>query len=284
MLLRKNIKSFSFAFFAFLLILNAVNYAFNLKLDSILALEPHRVLTNFEVWRLVSYTFIMTDPAFVFILAPALMLISPILEDYLNKYLYPIFLFLVSCLQSFVLTLVFWNKQILIGGIEGISFFIITLLVLLKPRARIFPKYPITVASFSIVIATLWALSAYLPLGELDSFSVSNLASAAFGIVFGICVFVPIKYMDRYVKKRQVEPNEKKVAVPKPEELSIAAISAQNLTNLYHQFDESYCAISDDIQENEDTLNEILDKINASGKESLSYHELKFLKDYSKRL
>lgn len=272
-------------FFAVVLLLNAINYAFGLNLENYLSLNPQRILNNFEVWRLFSFSFIISNPTFIFLLAPIFIFASPILEEYLNKYLYPIFLFLVSSLQSFVLTLVFWNKNISLSGIEGISFFILTLLVFLKPRVRVFPKHPVTVASFGLVMITLWVLSIYLPWSEqANNAELHNAASAIFGVLIGISVYIPIRYMDKYLKNRPIENKEKKIVIPKPEELSMAAISAQNLSKLYHQFDEEYCSITDDFQTNEETLNEILDKINLSGKESLSYYEMKFLEEYSKRL
>ncbi|HPP40321.1 MAG TPA: hypothetical protein PK498_08525, partial [Candidatus Kapabacteria bacterium] len=103
-------------------------------------------------------------------------------------------------------------------------------------------------------------------------------------------VYIPIRNMRKYIEKREFEINSSKqrqvkINIPEPEEIVAARkISNVNISQIYHKYEEDYCELSDNEEENEEKLNQILDKINEKGKESLSYYEKKFLNEYSKRI
>ncbi len=282
---RSRIQSFSFVFFTIVLIVNGLNFSFDLGLAEILALNPQMLLENYQFWRFLTYPFVLTNPEFIFFFGAIFILASPMLENYLNKYIYPIFLFLATMLQGFILTLVLWNRDVSIGGIEGLAFFVLLLLMFLKPDLKIFRRFSLTTAAFGLVVILMWVVM-LVPLSESASFSFAEKASSAlFGIGFGLSIYFPIRYMQNLIDKRKkstvpIEP----IKIPKPEELSVAMISSANLKKIYHQFEDEVDLITEDPETNEEILNTILEKIHQYGKDSLKSDELKFLEDYSKRI
>jgi len=229
---------------------------------------------------------VLKDNLIIFILAPILILLSTKLENYLNKYLYPIFLFMVSILNGLLITLSLWNKDINISGSETVGFFILTLVTLIMPKERLSRKNPLTVSTFAILIASLWIMINYVAHPQ----QLYNTFPIMFGVLSGFLVYIPIRNMRKYIEKREFEINSSKqrqvkINIPEPEEIVAARkISNVNISQIYHKYEEDYCELSDNEEENEEKLNKILDKINEKGKESLSYYEKKFLNEYSKRI
>jgi hypothetical protein len=72
--------------------------------------------------------------------------------------------------------------------------------------------------------------------------------------------------------------------IPEPEEYSHAYASGAEQRRFRNSEIDDYPMYEPEIDLSEDRLNEILDKINELGKESLSPDELRFLKEYSKTL
>lgn len=281
----KNIKSFSFLFLLFILIFNLLNIVLNLRFESFLLLNSYKLTQNYEFWRIFTYTTILEDHTFIFIFAPILLFISTKLEEFLNKYLYPIFLFMVSILNSLLLTVTLWNRDINISGAETIGFFILTLATLLIPKENVIKKIPLNISTFSILFGFLWIITKYT---SPDAKLIYSLAPL-FGIMTGFLMFLPLKNMKKYIETRESnflrKQSQVKINIPEPEELvTMRKISSMNISQIYHKYDDDYCLISDNDEENEEKLNQILDKILEKGKDSLSHYEKKFLEEYSKRL
>ncbi|HPU24348.1 MAG TPA: hypothetical protein PL149_09395 [Candidatus Kapabacteria bacterium] len=282
----RNIKSFSFILLLVFVFANLLNSALNLNLGNIFLLNPKEISHNYYFWQLITYPFVLKDNLFIFILAPILILLSTKLENYLNKYLYPIFLFMVSILNGLLITLSLWNKDINISGSETVGFFILTLVTLIMPKERLSRKNPLTVSTFAILIASLWIMINYVAHPQ----QLYNTFPIMFGVLSGFLVYIPIRNMRKYIEKREFEINSSKqrqvkINIPEPEEIVAARkISNVNISQIYHKYEEDYCELSDNEEENEEKLNQILDKINEKGKESLSYYEKKFLNEYSKRI
>ncbi len=282
--LKSRIKTFSFAYLVVVLLLNSINLAFGLKLDETLSLNSHMILDDFQFWRLFTFPLVFTNAGFVFLFSVIFLIVSPVLENYLNKFLYPVFLFLAAMLEGFFLTLVLWQKDINISGTEGLAFFVLSLLIFLKPNTNLIKKLPISTAGFGVFVLVLWVSSFVLPQSAQGNFSFAeSSASAIFGISLGVSIFFPIKFMERFLKKRR-NLEETKLQIPTPEELSMAVVSSSFLKKKYNQFEERPPLLSNDSDENEIILNDILDKINMSGKESLDQNEIDFLNAYSRQL
>lgn len=285
MIYRGFIKSSSFLFLSVILLLNLINTLFNLNLNNFLFLNSNRIIEHFEFYRFITYPLILGNNLFIFIFAPILIFVSYKLEKYLNKYLYPIFLFMVSILNSFLITLIFWNKDIYISGAETIGFFILTLATLLIPKEKISRNNPLTIGSFSLILGIMWIIIEYATNTSNLLYSIAPL----FGILTGFLIFIPLRNMKKYIEKREreIKSHQKqiKVNIPEPEELlTMRKLSNVNISQIYHKYEEDYCEISDNDEENEEKLNQILDKINEKGKDSLSHYEKKFLEEYSRRI
>ncbi len=282
----RTIKSFSFILLLVIIIANLVNLVLNLNLGELLLLNPKEISHNYHFWQLITFPLILKDNLFIFILAPILIFLSTKLENYLNKYLYPIFLFMVSVLNGLLITLSLWNKDIYISGSETIGFFILTLVTLIMPKEKLSKKNPLTVSTFAILIASLWIMINYVANPQQLYYTFPIM----FGVLSGFLVYIPIRNMRKYIEKREVEINSSKqrqvkINVPEPEEIVAAKKTLNmNISQIYHKYEEDYCELSDNEEENEEKLNQILDKINEKGKESLSYYEKKFLNEYSKRI
>lgn len=279
-----NIKSFSFAFLIAVLLINLIDFSFGLGLTQKLAFNPKMILQDYQMWRLLTYPFVITKIEFALFFSAVFLFVSPMLETYLNKYLYPVFLFLAASLQGFVLTLAHWNNNVVINGVEGLTFFILILMLLLKPNARLIKNYPLKVSSFSLVLFGLWVVSLLIPAINSESLSFAeNYSSVIFGATLGVSIFFPIKYMQKYLDRRR-KTNRQNLQIPKPEELQLAMISSAQLKKMYSQYERNLSLLSDDPEINEEILNKLLDKINEQGKESLTGDELRFLEDYSRQI
>jgi len=282
----RTIKSFSFLLMLVIVFANLVNSFLNLNLGNLFLLNPKEIAHNFHFWQLVTFPLVLKDNLFIFILAPILIFLSTKLENYLNKYLYPVFLLMVTVLNGLLITLSLWNKNIYISGGETIGFFILTLATLIMPKDRLSRKNPLTVSTFAILIASLWIIIKYVA----NSIELYYTFPIMFGVLSGFLVYIPIRNMRKYIEKREIEINSSKqrqvkITIPEPEEIvATKRISNMNISHIYHKYEEDYCELSENDEENEEKLNRILDKINEKGKESLSYYEKKFLNEYSKRI
>jgi membrane associated rhomboid family serine protease len=272
-------------------------YILNFLLDGwfneLFALNPSKMLINFEYWRLFTFPFAFSSTEALFLFLATFFLISENLEDILRQTLYPLLLMLLTVLQGVIMTLLFWNKDVNIAGMEGLSFFVLFFFVILNPKSKvqIFNFKAIPSIAIVLFIVFIWAIVKIQALFFNSSTDVNiSVASAIFGISTAIMTSLQIKIIQKNREKRLLKATEN-LKIPKPEELSYALYSGKKLfkyeqENKYSSpvtdFEESL--LSDNPDENEDKLNNILDKINAQGKNSLDYSELKFLEEYSNNI
>ena len=264
-----------------------VNFLTNNMLFNKLCLQPSLVITNFEVWRLFTYTFLPGTFEGILISVFALGFISFNIENKFNKIAFPLILILLMCLQGTLFSLFFWKSNRVFSGMEGISLFIITLYILLEfpNKTRQFKTHAYSSVVFTGLITILWFVSVMLhhsfrPNEEALS---SSITSGSFGISAGLFIFLQIK-LTQYFRQKKFKASVPTYPVPEPEELSMAHKhkKEQYGTPKYYP-DENYYPDSEEVY-TEDRLNEILDKINERGKESLSPEELRYLRDYSRKL
>ena len=284
---------FSKSFLIIIGIVYLLNYIYGNTFSNFLSLVPSELVRNLYLWQLLTFPFAPNGIESILFFGLVFYFVSPKLESYIEGLRYPIWLFLLIILQGCILTLVFINSKITITGLDGIAFYVLVVYSLLKPKDKIevlnFPPMPII--AFALLISFLWfglKLVNFSTIGN-ESNLLSSISSSLFGITSGLLHYLQIRFSGFSHTKNDDISTDNSIKLPSPEELSLAHSSNLRLKKLYQNknlnFSENYSDIlSDDMQENEDKLNEILDKIIISGKDSLTNFEKKFLDEYSKKL
>ncbi|MBX3044950.1 MAG: rhomboid family intramembrane serine protease [Candidatus Kapabacteria bacterium] len=271
-----------------------MNYIYSNVLPQILSLSPQEVLKNLSLWKLVTFPFAPGGLESVALFAFVFYFISSKLESYIEGLKYPLWLFMLTLLQGCILTLVFINSNVVIAGMDGISFYVLVVYALLRSKDKInflnFPPMPII--AFSLLLGFLWfglKLVNFSTTGN-DSAFFSAIGSSLFGITAGLIHYLQIRLSGLSSLHRGISREHPDIKLPSPEELSIAHSTSNPRMRKYYQSsrydqpDEEEYLLSNDMDENEDKLNQILDKISLSGKDSLTTLERRFLTEYSKRL
>jgi membrane associated rhomboid family serine protease len=293
----KNTGIFSKIFIFAISIIYLLNYVYFNFLPNFLSLQPSEIIQNFALWKLISFPLTpgSTEAFYLFVLT--FYFIASKLEMIVDNFRFPIWLFILTLLQGCVLTLVFWNSHFVIAGLEGISFFILTLYSLLKPKSQLkIMRSNISVIAFTVILTLIWAVFKFSFSIYHGSYTIiPSLSSAVFGISIGLMVYLQVRFTK--ISRRSYEQiDEKDLMSITPNELlatvrdkkkggflyNTEKIGHDNLDEFYAN--DKYYYLSENAEENEERLNEILDKIGSSGKESLSPSENKFLEIYSKQL
>ncbi len=289
----KNISIISKSALFFMALVYFADFTSGGFIANIFALNPYALIHKFEIWRIITFPLIGGSAEAILLFSLTFYYISSRLELLVDKLRYPFWLFTLVFLQGIVLTLLFWKSNIIIGGMEGISFFIITFYSLIQPKSKIkFLKFrPIPIYLFSFMLVAIWLalkVYSYTYLSTNISF-LPSLASALFGVTLGSMIYLQIRISQKMSRNYNVN-KDKNLKVTAPKELSMSMISGQKLRKQFHQQREEYkeddylYQLTNDAAENEEKLNILLEKIFINGKDSLSFMELKFLKDYSKKL
>ncbi|MDQ1266909.1 MAG: Rhomboid protein [Bacteroidota bacterium] len=267
-------------------IIYLADYLLGGKIGDYVMLMPSLIISKMEFWRIVSFPLAHGSIEGLILFGFTFYFFAPKLEEFLNRKFFPILLFLMVCLQGIVFTLIFWKQGVQLGGFEGISIFILTLFTLINPRLKIkISNFPyINVAFFTLLILLFWGgTKAMTYINGIGLLEISKSTfSMAFGLASGLFTYLQIYLIDRMnAKKYKQEIPE----IPKPEELKLAMMAQSKSQKLNAKLMDEYYKIEIDPSDlNEDKLNEILDKINDRGKDSLTPEELRFLEDYSKIL
>ncbi len=250
-----------------------------------MALNPHLVIYEIQIWRLVSYPILPLSIAEAFLFIYSFWALGPKVENCFKKNYYPISLFVFIFLQGLLTTALFGKENFYLLGTEGLSFYLITLYYL--TYFRIVSQYeslPLRNMVQTALVVFFWLMAA-----TLDSFIyernilINSFSFAIVGIFVGTFSYlqnrsfaielIQQRYRDFVSFKKKLEELENsniqdvEHSLIKTETSSILVDShpmKQNLT--------------------EENLNRILDKILENGIESLTDEEIKFLKEYSKKI
>lgn len=270
-----------------------LDYIFDGVVSASISLTPLLVIENLDVWRTALYPFAVGTIEGVVLFAFTFFMIAPKLENLIGSLRFPIWLFLITLLQGFVMILTFWGTSHTLSGMEGISIFILVLFALLHPKEKInFFGGNIRAYLLAIVLGASWIGAKSI---RFDMAGAEDIATSVFSAIFGtfvsVLTFFQIKVSERaYRRKKLREAAGSEYKMPEPEELSMALLSGNKFRKNYHNMqadmidEEEGRVLSEDPDENEEKLNEILDKINSDGKNSLTRFENRFLDEYSKTL
>ena len=257
------------------------------KLSSLFTLNPAQIINNLEFWRIATFPYAMGSVEGALLFTFTFFIFAPKLEDIFHRMLYPWLILLVFCSQGIIFTLVFWKSTVSFAGMEGITFFVLTLFTFLHLKKKISFLYfrPFNTMIFLISVSAIWLLILTLHSVALHSntYFLNRIYAATYGITGGSVVYLQIRLSKafRESKKNIIDPL---IDLPKPEELSLAVIANKELKHLNNTLNDDLFVNDSSSIFSEDKLNEILDKINSQGKESLSTLELKYLQDYSNNL
>jgi membrane associated rhomboid family serine protease len=257
------------------------------QLSKLFALNPELVINKMELWRLFTFPFAFGSIEGALLFGFTFYIFAPKLEDIFHRYLYPFLLFLILTFQGIVLTLAFWKMPVTFSGMEGVTFFVIAMFTLLHLRKKISFLYlkPLSTIIFLMIVSAIWLslISIHALVMNSYMYFANGAYSAIYGFTCGFIMYLQIKYSKSNIQniKKYKHPI---IDIPKPEELSLAVIANKEMKYLNNKLNDDFFDSKSGSLFSEDKLNEILDKINAQGKESLTTLELKFLEDYSNNL
>lgn len=276
---------FSHRLLTIVLVIYAVNYLLNGVLNNYLALVPNLVIDNFQLWRVISFPLATPPIESIVLFAFVFYFIAPKIESLLPRRFYPILLSLLVMLQGVISTLTFWKSSLVFTGMDGLSFFIMFLFALLSISKKTLPYWfnPLRTGLMILLSGGLWTSALLLNSNKVgDNLIITGSAGALFGILYACATYIQIRFASRKATKNDnlgLPPN---VSIPSPEELKYAMAGINEKKYLQNAGDDLLDKESDmGFVPDEDRLNEILDKISESGKESLTPHELQYLQDYS---
>ncbi len=265
------------------------------RLSALFELKPTLVIENSQYWRLFTFPLAYDTFEGIILFIITFFIFAPKLEDIFQNWLYPLILSLVVFSQGTLLTLIYWKSDIMLHGMVGISFFVLTIfsLINIKKRLVIFQRVYLHTVAFSLIITLTWFALIFIHSAMIKSYSLitEGIFSAIFGMTSGLIIFLQSKYTKNLIHLNKVNSRERDdLKVPSPEELSMAIIANNELRKVNKQLNEDLVStnikkeIIPDLISSEERLNKILDKINEKGNESLTSSEKKFLEDYSKEL
>ncbi|MPM46151.1 hypothetical protein SDC9_92849 [bioreactor metagenome] len=319
--MKKNTVTFSLILALFIGTINAVDFSLHTNLFRNFALATEDIFGKLEFWRLFSYPFFFNSVEGIFLFLAIFIFVSPRLEYFLGRTTYPLLLFLSSFVIGAITTIVFNDSNIVVGGMEGLSFFVFTVFVMLLVKDKhIVNKQPfLSIGIFAVVV---WCAFKYILAASSQGINIfPSIVSAAVGVSIGLLVYLQMHFLikSRIKKaKMRMKPIKYPVSVPNSEELTISMLNnpdfKETLDNLTFirigkskkeddqlsdiQFskikkilEEHAFFVNDEANEiieeydsDENQLDVILDKINVTGQDSLTAKELNFLSDYSKKI
>lgn len=280
-----------------LLLLCAIIYLLDFlmfgKLTDLFSLQPSLIANKMEFWRIFTFPFVPGSIEGVFLFVFTFFFIGPKLESKLRKNFFPIILIFLIFLQGTITTLIFWQSNFIFAGMEAISFFILVLFTFINLNKKITfwgfkpVKSIMLVALLSITWISAVAIHSTLSGNEI---LLKASTSLIFGIITGGITYLQTEF---YKRSSKIKENLKKNLTRKKFDNALydeesPAFVIKNETKIQNQ---NQNQTDEDLNHpqykfifSEQKLNDILDKINEKGKESLTNDEIQYLKDYSENL
>ena len=273
------------------IIVNIFNIGFNGLLFAMLSLDLKQIILNAEYWRLLSYPFVFNTWESGILFSIVFSISLPNLENFLGRSLYVILL-LFSILFALLLTIIFISNPIIFGGLEGISFFILTLSWLLKFRNKLFTNKPIYFFTEVLSLFVWLCFKSFVLITSGVMTVLPSIVISILGIGSAFLVYLQINHIIKknVRKSKEIQAKKNKIQADSIlEEISIAMYANEKFRSLISSNEilpketQNTISLNDDFH-NEEILNNILDKINIHGKDSLTKEEVLFLEEYSKSL
>lgn len=259
------------------------------QISSKLLVDANLIKENFELWRFLSYPLAYVTLANAFLGFFAFFFFAPNLRTQLNKGVFDLSILLLTFSIGLILFMLNFNSpNIMVMGIEAISAYIITLYIFVNKRndIRYFKAVRLTRMAFPLFLLASWAMLYLLETGTAplkSNIIDQSPAILGLGLISGLIGYFMLKQEKvdtSFIHKtssfdvreiRDLEPTPAVVESYKVKEYKQSSIIENAL-----EFSE------EDPESNEEILNEILEKINENGLESLNEDEKAFLKIYAK--
>lgn len=287
--MKRNVRKYYVS--RFLAGLFTVSYAVTLifpEIANLLKLSPGELYKGFDLWRIVTFPLVGVGAASFVLLFLTFYFIGPKEEDLSRKTLLPMTLITISIIQGALTTFIFSGTNLTMAGADGLCFFLLTIFTLKnrKRRLLIFGLRAVKTPVFTGAIAGAYLLIAYAE--RLTHTNEPALVASGVSLVYGILSAFPLYWKHLYQKRADARAKDTLPSysdIPSPEELSLAMIVQSELKKYKNSLNDDLKNLDYDAEmpTDEDLLNQILDKMNEKGRDSLTPAERKFLHDYSGR-
>ncbi len=268
----------------------------------LLALDTSLTSRGEELWRLITYPFVMDDVASLFLFIAVFIFWLPQLRGNIPKQIVAPLSLILVLMQSVMVTLLFWETKFIYSGLEGISLFYLFLAVLMVPKSRVFilGKYIGRSLNFGVFVLLGWIgfnlLTLEMQGNTITQGGVAPFIALIFGLVTSLSVYGNIRLVNSLAQRRLSNSEN----APRTTSAMMKKVYAQNIASesvlqqksqpekeedeeaesLVTQINASSAFTSSD----EDVLNSLLDKINIHGEKSLSDDERQSLLILSKKI
>lgn len=271
-----------FTLFTYLL-----NYISDGRYSHYFILDIQAIINDYEFWRLLTFPFVPSSFEGTMFFTVIFFMFASKIETILSRKYFFFLIILLIFVQGASLTLFYWGENYYFKGMEGVSLVIISMFTLLNIKKRVSFAYikHLRIFNLSGLIIMGWIFSActHFWYSQDESLIYQTAGSFIFGSTLALIIATQIRLTGSF--KHKLRHFKSEHSIPKPEELSMALISRNELRRLNETLMEEKNVLQDyDFVLNEDHLNEILDKINEKGKDSLSFEEQIYLFDYSRNL
>jgi membrane associated rhomboid family serine protease len=297
MFIFKNI-TFSKILLFIVTVLYLLNIIFNEIFTHYLVLYPNLILENFEFWRILSFPILINSFDGLLIFLFSFNFFAPKLEKLIGHFRFFGISFILSIIFGSLFVLLFSKINIAFSGFDHIGIFVITLYLLFKPKSNLnIFKTKVNVLPITLLFIVLW-ICVKIYIYGLNDFNeaITSISSIIFGVISSVVVYFKMKsnvLSAHNITKSIIEEahnyqfdnsnfNEQK---SQNFLYNIDKLKKSSKENQLNDFEDDMIEIFEkEMELNEDKLNEILDKINSKGKDSLTIFERKFLIDYSKKI
>ncbi len=269
----------------FVLIVYVLDFITGNKLSDIFILNTSDILAYQDLWKIITYPLKYNSSASLLLFTFVFLFLSSNLENFYKFSVVPIFYLLITASHGVLISLFnITETTSFISGTDGVAFFVLVLHYLLFKNYRfyVFNFELILTKYIMLTIIGTWAFLQglnyflYTSSEVFNSFLLAGLGTSNALIVYYQMYFIK-KYNDKKYKSRIIDKVDE-------EEPSLEMISASKLKMTENKRVDDVNLISSDPIENEERMNNILEKITDSGYSSLSESEQKFLEEYSKNI
>lgn len=252
-----------------------------LSLKEIFILDSDLVFENNEFWRLLSYPLAFNNFVSYLLFAFVFTVFAPEVEKLYSKFALPVVTVMILMLHGSLVSLINIDQDLLISGTDGLSFFIIASFLLAYPRVNVefYTTRKIKVKNLIGLVILIWLNFLIIPGFIYSDFSfITNIELASFGVINGLLLHYQLKLL---FNKQTKDIDEPYFA---PDDEMVHELAGLDEKTLTENINSDQFILSKNNYENEERMNQLLEKISSNGIDSLSNHERNFLTEYSNYL